>query len=98
MRSIQNWSSGCGPSIGCAGQGFQLGRAAGVVEVAVGDPDLLHRQPLLGDRGQQPRNLAARIDHRGLLRLLAPDDGAILLQRRHRRDEGLDRGIAHEGS
>ena len=62
--------------------------------MAVGDPDLLQRQALVGQDAQQPLDLAARIDDRGLHGLGAPDDGAVLLQRRHRRDDGADRRFA----
>ena len=62
-------------------------------EVAVGDPDLLERQALVLQRLQQARDLAARIDHRGLHRLGAPDDGAVLLQRGDGCDDGADRRL-----
>jgi hypothetical protein len=50
-----------------------------MVHVPMRDPDLLKRQPLLLEAGQQPRRFPARIDDRRLLRRGAPDDGAVLL-------------------
>jgi hypothetical protein len=74
-----------------AGQRLQGRGPARMVQMAVGDPDLLQRQALVGERLHQARNLAAWIDDRGLQGLGTPDDGAVLLQRRHRRDQGADR-------
>ena len=65
---------------------FRCGRTSGVIEVAMGDPDLLQRQIVLFQSREQPGNLAAGIDDRGFLRLGAPHDGAVLVQRRHRYD------------
>ena len=92
MPSIQNWSSGCGPMMSSAGLLLHLGRAAGVVEVAVGDPDCVQRQALLRHRAQQGVDRAARIDDGGLHGLAAPDEGAVLLQRRDREDGDADGG------
>jgi hypothetical protein len=52
-------------------------------------------RPWSSMRLHQARDLAARIDHRGLLGLGAPDDRAVLLQRRDRRDDGADRHVGH---
>lgn len=74
-----------------AGALGHLGDPAGVIGVAVGDPDLLDGHALVAGDAQQLVDLAAGIDDRGLHRLGAPDQGAVLLQRRDRSHEGADR-------
>lgn len=56
----------------------QLGRATGVVDVGVGLPDLGQRHPPLFHLGQQPVQVATRVDDGGLLGLIAPEKGAVL--------------------
>ncbi len=86
------------PLDGNAGLLAQLIRPAAVVGVAVSDPDLLQRQPARGDQGDDLIDLAAGIDHGGLPGPVAPDQGAVLLERRDGRDQGADGrggGFAH---
>ena len=60
------------------------GDAGDVIDVRVRQEDVPNRQrPPLGER-QQRRDLVARIDEHGLVRLLAADDEAVL-------EEGTDR-------
>jgi hypothetical protein len=65
----------------------QLGRAADMVDMAVGQPDLFHGDVGLLDRGLNFRNVAAGVDHDGLFGGFAPDQGAVLLEQRHRDDD-----------
>jgi hypothetical protein len=58
----------------------QLGRAAGVVDVRVRQPDLAQINPQALHRGLDARQIAARIDHCRFHRLPAPHDGAVLLE------------------
>ena len=63
-----------------------------MVDVAVGEQDLLDRHAGLGRRRLQPVEVAAGIDERAAHRLGAPQQGAILLQRGDRDDRRLERG------
>jgi hypothetical protein len=66
-----------------------------MIDMAVGQQDLLDRHPGLSSCSFQPGQIAARIDERCAHRRSAPEQGAILLQRRNRddcRSKGL---IAH---
>src|SRR5665647_876072 len=65
-----------------------VGGAADMVDMAVGQPDLLDRHIRLLDRGQNFRNVAAGVDHHGLFGGLAPYQRAVLLEQRHRNDDG----------
>ncbi len=58
----------------------QVGRGAGVVQVAVGDPDLLQRNAQALDGVQQQIHVATRVDDGGAALFIAPDDGAVLLE------------------
>src|SRR5262249_32588408 len=59
-----------------------------VIDMAVREPDLLDRDAGLPDRLLDPRHVPAGIDHDGLFGGLAPDDGAVLFERRHWHDDG----------
>ena len=65
----------------------QFGRAADMVDMAVGQPDLLDGDAGLLDRLEDLRHVAAGVDHHGLLAGLVPDDGAVLLEQRHGDDD-----------
>jgi hypothetical protein len=66
-----------------------------MVDMAVRQPDLFDRDAGLLDRFQNLGNVPAGIDHHGLLGRLVPDDGAVLLEQRHRHDHraGLRLGL-----
>jgi hypothetical protein len=55
--------------------------AARVVDVRMREPDLLERDAELVDGCEQPVEIAAGVDDRGLLRGVAPHDGTVLLER-----------------
>src|SRR5436305_4062548 len=66
-----------------------------MVDMAVGQKDLLDRDSgLLGGR-LQARQVAARIDERGAHCRGAPQQGAILLQRSDRDDRRAQRWLIH---
>ncbi len=73
----------------------QIRGAADMVNMAMGQPDFFHGDAGLLDRGQNLGNVAAGIDHDRLFGRLVPDNGAILLERRHRNDNraGLCLGV-----
>ena len=79
---------------GCAGEIVELGGAAGVIEMAVGQQDALDgeraRLDSFGDQGR----VAARIDDERGLGLGVVDKGAVLLKRGNGDD--LDTQLAHE--
>ena len=80
----------------------QLGGAAGMVDVRVGEPDLRRRHAQLAQRRLDTRQVTARIDDRGLPGGFAPDDGAVLREGRHRHGPitqrwGCRSGHGHEG-
>ncbi len=88
---------------GQSGAFAQIGRAATVIQVPVGDPDLLQRQPARAHQLDQPLGLGPGIDDRRLVGPGAPDQGAVLPKRRHRHDQGADRwkvgsGVVQVGS
>jgi hypothetical protein len=62
--------------------------AAGMVEMAVGQPDCLQRQGLAAQRGDDAVGVATGVDHDGAEGLLIPQDGAVLLERGDRDDGG----------
>src|SRR5690606_23395326 len=66
----------------------ELGRAAGMVDVRMREQDLLELHILVAYRGEDPVEVAARVDDRAGLRALAPDEGAVLRKRRDRYDGG----------
>src|SRR5438270_9034950 len=59
----------------------QLHRSAYVIDVGVGDDDLLYYQVVLADDGENVFNVVTRIDNHGFVRGLIADDGAVTLQR-----------------
>ena len=71
----------------------QIGGATDMVDMAVGEPDLLDRDAGLLDRLQNFGNVPAGVDHHGLLGRLVPDDGAVLLEQRHRHDHRAGFGL-----
>src|SRR5216683_6955225 len=73
---------------------LQFRRAAGVVDVAVGQPDLFHGHAGLADRALDLGEVAARIDDRAPLARLRPQQRAVLLKRRDRDDDGPSLGHA----
>src|SRR6202158_2406838 len=64
----------------------QLHRAAYVIDVGVGDDDLLHVKLVLADDGDNVFNVIARIDDHGFARGLVADDRAVTLQRADGKD------------
>ena len=58
---------------------LQFRRTAGVVEMAVGQEDLLDLQPDFPDGFLDARHVAARVEHRAGLGLIVEDQGAVLL-------------------
>jgi hypothetical protein len=62
----------------------QLCRAAGVVDMGMGEPDLLKRQAAPPHFGLQYIKVATRVNDGGFQRLIAPDQGAVLLEGRDR--------------
>src|SRR4029079_2871907 len=69
--------------------------AAAMVDVAVGEPDLLDRDPGLRRRCLEPRQVAAGIDERAAHGFRAPQQGAVLLERRDGKDRRAERRVAH---
>src|SRR5690606_3925738 len=68
----------------------ELARLSSMIDVAVREQDLLDRNPRLLGRCLELRQVAAGVDEGGAVGLRAPQQGAILLQRRNRRDRGLE--------
>ena len=69
---------------------LQFGRAARMVDMAMGKPDLVDRDLGLIDGAPHFGKIAARIDDHGAQRLRAPQQRAILLERRDRNDDGAE--------
>lgn len=68
--------------------GFAQGLCApGVVGVAVCYPNFLNGEAFVGDRIEQPFNVAAWVDDGGFQGFSTPNDGAVLLEGRHRHDQ-----------
>jgi hypothetical protein len=57
--------------------------AAGVIQMAMRQPDALDADAGLLDRGEDTVDLAARIHHHPLHGAFVPENGAVLLERRH---------------
>ena len=71
---------------GRAGERLQLGRAADVVDMGVGDHDGLDREPVpVEDRGDV-RNIIAWIDDNSLAGLLVAENRAVALQHADRKN------------
>ena len=64
-----------------------------MIDVAVGQPDFVDRDASLSDGTLDVRQIAAGINDYGMLRGLAPQQGAVLLEGRNRNDDGL--GFGH---
>jgi hypothetical protein len=62
----------------------QIGRARGMVQVTVGDPDLLKLEFVRLNRRQNQVQITPRVNHSRLARLVVPDQGAVLLEGRDR--------------
>ena len=73
----------------------RIGHSAGMVDMTMGHQDFLQHDAVLLDRTQDARNITARIDHRRTLRLIAPQQAAVLFKRRDGDDLVLD---GHGGS
>jgi len=59
---------------GCAGQRPQLHRSAYVIDMGVGNNDLLHIQFVLTDDRENIVDIVARVDDHGFVRGLIADD------------------------
>src|ERR1700674_1051968 len=57
---------------------LELGGAAGVIDMTMGEPDLIDAHTGLRDRILDPRQIASRVDHGRAPGRLAPQDGAVL--------------------
>ena len=66
-----------------------------VIDMAMRQQDLLDRHARLFDRRHDPRQVAARIDHRRLHRRGAPEERAVLLDRRDGHDRSAEGRICH---
>src|SRR5205809_1093779 len=66
-----------------------------MVDMAVRKQDLLDRDSRLLSRGLQARQVGARVDEGAAHRRRAPQQGAILLQRRDGQDCRLERWVVH---
>ena len=73
---------------GGAGGFFEEGRAADVVDVAVGDDDLLQREVVGLEEGKDLRDIVAGIDDHGFAGGVVTEDGAVALERAD--GEGLE--------
>jgi hypothetical protein len=70
-----------------------------MIDVCMGEPNLLEFQTPLLNLGQDQIKVTARIDHCGLLGLIVPNQRAILLKRRDRdglvlKHAGISMGFA----
>jgi hypothetical protein len=68
----------------CFGDPFQFLDSADVIDVAVGDQDLLYADPVLGDLFGYAENFIAWIDDNAFKRVFASQDVAICLIRTYR--------------
>ena len=73
----------------------QGARATAMVDMTVCQQDLLDGYAGLSRRRLEARQIAARIDERAAHRRGAPQQRAILLERRDRDDRGAERWLAH---
>ena len=74
--------------------GQRLGLAA-MINMAVGQDDLLHRHAMLRRRRLQPRKITARINKGTAHCRGAPDQGAVLLKRSDRHNRGTQGRVSH---
>ena len=70
----------------------EFGGGAGVVDMGMGEPDLRQRQRAALDFGHDQGEIAPGIDDGRLPGLVAPDQGAVLLERSHRNQRVLQHG------
>ncbi len=63
---------------------------AGMIDMAVRQPDGLEGNAVLAHRLQDDIDIAARVDHHALFGLRIEQDGAVLFERGHRNDAGLE--------
>ncbi len=75
----------------------QLARAARMVDVGVREPDLFEREAQARDFAEQGVEVAPGVDDGGLQGGVAPDDGAVLLERGDGDGEVLEHGLAGSG-
>ena len=66
---------------GRAGGGTQLHGSAHMIDVSMGDDDLLNLEIVLLNKGENVFDVVAGIDHHGFASGLVPDDRAVALQR-----------------
>ena len=71
----------------------QRAGAARVVDVRVREPQGLEEQAALFHRFEQLAQVAARVDQRGLVRFIAPDEGTVLFERGDGDGEALEPGV-----
>ena len=74
-----------------AARARELGGRARMIDVCVREQYLAQARARLVEHAADAMQVAARIHHRRDARVLAHDDGAILLERRDRRDVDLER-------
>lgn len=67
----------------------QLVCAAGMIDMTMRQPDLLDGETVLGNHVEDRGDIAARIHHNAVLRLLIEENRAVLLEGGHRNDTGL---------
>ena len=70
-------------------------RLSAMIKMAVGDDDLFQINAMLLDRRLETRQVATGIAERRLVRLGAPEERAILLERGDRNDHGLEWCFCH---
>ena len=71
---------------GRAGEGLEAGCTGDVVDVSVGDEDLLDGEIVSLEEGEDAQNLGSGIDDDGLAGGLVAEDGAVALQRANGKD------------
>ena len=64
-----------------------------MVDMGVGQPDLLQRELEPLHLGQDARQVATGVNDGGLQGLVAPDDGAVLLERGYRDGQVVQHGF-----
>ena len=78
------------------GLGQRAGLAA-MIDMPVGEDDLFDRHAVMRDRRLELGQIAPRIDQRAPHGLRAPEQRAVLLQRRDGHDGGPERRVRHDG-
>ena len=68
----------------------QLRRAPGMIDMAMGEENALDPDAGFRDRLTDQVEIAAGIDHDPGFGGLVPDEGAVLLERRHRNDHDIE--------